>query len=86
MSVEQPALFDMPEPLPHNDKPLPRAGAAFTKLAGMKRPLCDDCVRAIHALGVAVAPYPSRARWRVAAGGDRICHAHKQNRENGDGT
>lgn len=54
----------------------------FTKFQGT-RVLCDDCVRAIHRLGVAVAPYPRGARYRVTMpGGDvaRVCDAHRQQR------
>lgn len=43
------------------------------------RVMCDLCIRAIHALGVAAAPFPRSARWRL--GDLRLCEAHKQEAE-----
>lgn len=44
--------------------------------------LCEQCCQDIHRYGVAGAPYPRVARWRVVQGetARRLCEGHKEER------
>lgn len=57
----------------------PPAGVYIRRYKPLSRNLCDDCVRAIHALGVEKAPYPMVVRWQVSVGAltRHLCQEHK---------
>lgn len=83
MPDEQPPLFDHPAP----PKPKPRMAAKpaapkYARYRLTRRTLCDDCVKLIHLLGVAIAPYPRTVRWRRTHDGGvaLLCDAHKEER------
>jgi hypothetical protein len=70
-------LPGMPEPPPRTPKKPPKPGVRSVRIRTQR--LCEICCRAIHELGIRVAPYPRVARWRVADGDvvTRMCEAHK---------
>ncbi len=77
---EQDPLFDLPSPA----RRVPKLAAAsgkprYTKVSLRRRVLCDDCVTAVHVLGVAVAPLPMPVRWRRTHAGEStlLCLVHK---------
>lgn len=86
---EQLPLFEMDPGGPRHRRG--RAGSSKVRYQRFKprtRWLCDDCVRAIHELGVAEAPLPRPVRWRRVDENDNsmlLCDKHKHNREDGDG-
>lgn len=86
---DQPALFDLPQPLRRAPKlATPRSGRpTYTKFRPARHTLCDDCIRDIHARGAQVAPYPSGVRWRRTHAGviDLLCQRHKDGRVHTDG-
>lgn len=84
MTWTQDGLFPEPEP---DRRPVPRSVPAPTFDAGPKytayrlkaRTLCDDCVRAIHEMGIRLALPPNSVRWKRTHGTqvDLLCQAHK---------
>jgi len=85
MPEYQPPLFDSPAPPPKRRRAQPTT-ARYAKIKPKHRTLCDDCCRAIHELGQALAPYPRHAVWRRtdAAGAVLLCQAHKDERHDED--
>jgi hypothetical protein len=77
----QGALF----PLPPRPKPKMAANPQVARYARYRprvRSLCDDCIRAIHELGIEKAPFPRAVRWRRTAqeGTTHLCEFHKDER------
>lgn len=75
----EPVLPGMPAPPPRARKdPKPGVRAHRTRATS----LCELCCRLIHDVGVANAPYPRMARWRVVDGDTtlRLCEGHKEER------
>ncbi len=75
--MTQPSLPDMPTPPPAVVRR--PAEARLTKYRGAHK-VCDRCVQLIHDLGVAQAPYPAPARWRLVREGfdGHLSSAHQQ--------
>lgn len=72
-------LPGMPDPPPR--LPVKRAGVRVTRMKNTKRELCDQCVVMIHVHGVAAAPYPVPARWRLNEPDGtvrKLCERHKE--------
>ncbi len=81
--TDQPPLFDLPDA----ERPAPRMAApsrvVYARYRPAQRELCGDCIRDIHARGIAVAPPPMSARWRRSDGGPialHLCERHKNER------
>lgn len=83
--AEQPPLFDVPAPPPRR---VARASSGagrprYQRYRPARRRLCDDCIAAIHVLGVGGAPLPRTVRWRCVDADvvALLCDAHKSERE-----
>lgn len=74
----------MPEP-PPPFRGRARVGVTANRVNPRHRVLCGDCTRLIHELGMALAPYPRAAKWRVVADSDVTfcCDIHKHLRMEG---
>lgn len=72
-------LPGMPEPA---SRPAPPAkhGIRISRWTPKSRRLCVDCCQLIHAMGIAAAPYPRPARWRLASETftTYVCDLHKE--------
>lgn len=77
--MEQLPLFELPGPPPAPPRRTD-GRVRYTPSHHRTRVLCDDCVRAVHELGFAVAPPPRVVRWRRIEDGtvNRLCQAHKE--------
>ncbi len=75
-------MTEVPLPLmpePPEDKPA-RPGAQMKVTTVVARHLCQECCRQIHVMGMADAPFPRMARFRVTMTNDYVidlCHRHK---------
>jgi len=79
-------LFPAAEPPPKR-KLKPTPGIRYAKFTPKTRMLCDDCVAAIHRLGVAAAPLPRPVRWRRNETDQptlRLCEPHKEERQDAE--
>lgn len=76
-------LFDDFRPLPVKAKKMP-AGVRYSRTKFKRRTLCDDCMAAIHELGIEVAPAPFPVRWRRTDDTNKtihlLCEIHKRER------
>lgn len=70
-------------PCVHRAKRKPTPGIRYAKVKPKTHQVCGDCVRDIHARGVAVAPYPRPVRWRRTDpdGPMLLCEQHCQARQ-----
>lgn len=77
-------LFEMPEAPRKARLATSPAKPRFTACGSTGgRVLCDDCVMAIHRLGVINAPYPRTVRYRATMPDGtvvRVCDAHRRER------